>query len=187
MPLLNKINNIQIIALLIIFGQGFFSFSQTKTFQIDPNKSQVKFKVSHFGVLSVKGVFETFSGSILISENTLQKIKSEIQVSSINTNDTTRDDSLKDEAYLDVKNYPLITFNSTYIDLVSETKIITGKLKIKGIEKHISMPFEMLKDGNYFHIKIITTIKRTDFNLDFGAMDSFVGDEIKLEILIITQ
>jgi len=143
--LLNKVIIIKnLIALFLFLGQGYFCFGQTQEYKIDLANSTITFKVSHMGVLTVKGEFLEFSGTLRFNEQELLSIKSSIIVESIDTKDQSRDATLKSDGYLDVKNYPLISFTSIAIQVTSSLKTIRGILKIKEVSKEIELPFQRL-------------------------------------------
>lgn len=181
-------NNIQLhsfIALILVLGQGFFALAQTKTYEVDVEKSQIEFKVKHLGVLNVEGSFKNFEGSLVFSDNKLIEVKSEIKATSIDTNDEKRDETLKDSVYFNVDQFPIIRFISSSIDHSEQSKSIRGTLKIKDVERSIEFPFQLVQsiDGNNSLI-VDTTIRRKDFGLEFGAMDALVGNKVKVRVEI---
>lgn len=161
--------------------------AQVRTFEIDSEGSDLSFSVTHLGFLTVEGVFSEFTGKCTVKKGKLQSVEGRILVRSINTNDASRDESLKSDAYLDGGSYPVITFVYTGVDISEESSILTGKLKLKDTEKEISMPFEFSLSENKEEcsLKIFTSINRSEFNLDFGAMDAMVGDEVKVKLRVI--
>ncbi|NAS31890.1 hypothetical protein GTQ40_12960 [Flavobacteriaceae bacterium R38] len=164
--------------LFITGGQCSLCFAQTTVYQIDYQKSKVAFSIAHMGFLTVKGQFDDFSGKLAFNSNgVLQTIESKISVKSIHTGDESRDKSLRSDAYLDADKFPQIRFYSSEIN--PSTHIITGFLKIKEVEKKISMPFKINQKGL---ITISTTLKRSDFKLDFGATDVLIGKNINVEL-----
>lgn len=175
-----------LIALFLFFGQGSFCLGQTQEYKIDLANSAITFKVSHMGVLTVKGEFQDFSGTLGFKEQELLSIECSIVVESINTKDKSRDATLKNEGYLDMKSYPLISFTSTDVKAISSIKTIKGILKIKGVTREIELPFQMIKSKNaeFIFIKILTLISRKTFELDFGLMDDLIGNDIKVELKI---
>jgi polyisoprenoid-binding protein YceI len=168
--------------------QSFGCYTQTQEQPINSEKSEISFTISHMGFLTVKGEFHDFSGKFVFNNGILETIACSIKVESIDTNDKTRDESLVDKAYLYAEKYPYITFISTEIKTTSIANILTGILKIKGIEKKISMPFVMIpsKEGKENITKISTELNRQDFNLHFGTMNALVGRDIKIELKIVT-
>lgn len=158
--------------------------AQIRTFGLDPESSDISFGVSHLGFLTVDGKFSKFSGKCEIQSDTLLSISGVISVASIDTDDKTRDESLKSEAYLDSENYPQIEFYSTSIKSNDGFIALTGKLKIKDQERIIHIPIEyvLADDRQSCLIMASTSINRKDFLLDFGAMDALVGDEVSIEL-----
>ena len=174
----------KIIPLLFIIGQILFGFAQIKEYQIDIEESKILFKITHMGFLTVKGTFHSFSGKLVFDTEKLKSIECKIDVKSIDTKDKTRDESLIDKNYLSAQKYPYITFISTEIS--SKHPSLSGILKIKEVERKISMPFEFgqLK-GKKALIKISTIINRKDFKLYFGPMDALIGNDIEVELKIV--
>lgn len=121
-----------------------------------------------------------------MQEDSIVSLAGQVSVSSIQTGDKSRDGSLKSDAYLDLANYPYITFFSTEIQYSNNTAIVVGKLKIKDQERVIQLPleFSISEDKQRCSINTSTTIRRSDFLLDFGAMDALVGDEIQVKMEI---
>ncbi len=176
----NKSLSILFLALLFYFGRGNSIYAQNQTLFIDDKASEVSFKVKHLGVLNVKGQFSKFSGTIHYREGKLTQLESAIKVNSVNTDDKSRDETLLSSAYLDVKTFPVISFSSTAIT----SHQIIGLLKIKNVEQEITMPYELSEDS----VLIISTdISREDFKLDFGSMDSLIGDRIEVKLRIVAQ
>lgn len=162
-------------------------FSQNQFYDIDVNNSDISFKISHMAFLTVNGNFGDFAGKISLNDSTLISVNCKINVQSINTKDKTRDESLLDKVYLDAENHPFISFKSKNIDTDLATHQLIGILKIKDVEKEVSMPFELdhAADGKKIRLAIETTLNRSDFGLDFGQMDTVVGDDIKVAIEIL--
>lgn len=154
--------------------------AQTTDYEIDPLQSTISFSVTHLGALTVTGKFSSFSGNIVTENHKINAIHSTIDVNSIHTGDTKRDQTIKDEAYLYVDRYPHITFSHSAIT----PKEIIGTLMIKGIQKEIHIPYSYIytNNTNTIALKLSTSIDRRDFDLDFGAMNMLVGNEIKIEI-----
>ena len=168
-------------ALFLLMGQGNFCVAQVETYRIDKNQSSVAFEVTHLGVLKVNGQFQDFSGMFVFVEEKLTQIESKIDVESIDTEDKSRNESLVDEGYLNAKEHPFIHFKSISV----KDNVITGLLTIKEVEKNIEFPFHLKKKKDFFQITISTMVSRKGFNLDFGAMDALVGDEIRIELKIV--
>ncbi|MBT8313760.1 MAG: YceI family protein [Maribacter sp.] len=186
----NKKECIKNFAVLVIFmGQMLSGFSQNQFYDIDVNNSDISFKISHMAFLTVDGNFSGFAGKISLKDSTLISVNCKIKVQSINTKDKTRDESLLDKVYLDAENHPFISFKSKKIDTDLATPQLIGILKIKDVEKEVSMPFKLhhAEAGKKIYLELETTLNRLDFGLDFGQMDSLVGDDIKVAIEILGE
>src|SRR5690349_7049014 len=101
------------------------------SFQIDTHHSEITFKVRHLVISSVSGAFTNFKGTVEFDESNPAKseISVEIDAASINTRDGMRDGHLKSPDFLDVVNYPTITFKNTDIKLIdAKNGQVTGDL-----------------------------------------------------------
>jgi polyisoprenoid-binding protein YceI len=145
------------------------------SFQIDPVHTFVTFRAQHLVVGRVQGQFETVSGTITIADDPVEShVEVSIEAASIATHMPARDDDLRSPAFLDVANYPHLTFRSTDItELPSGSWLITGDLTIKDVTRPTELtvefggavadPFGNLRVG--FHAA--TTISRRDYGLTF--------------------
>lgn len=171
---------------MIIFFWSICLISQAQTthYEIDTKRSSISFSVTHMGLLTVNGDFTHFSGSFVYdsTRKELTSIQSTTQANSIDTNDSSRDKTLIGKAYLDTETYPQITFQS--LKITSDT--ITGILQIKDVIKEIRIPYTYMntKNAGIIGIKMSTTLDRNDFDLDFGAMNMLVGDDIIIALSI---
>lgn len=153
--------------------------SQAQNFHFDQKKSKIEFEVSHLGVLSVSGEFRLFSGS-MIQAGQGWTIQGNITVRSISTGSAERDSTLMQAQYLDAKNFKSIAFSGK---AVRQNKVVsvTGSLTIRGKTKSISFILDETKQ-NFVSKDLI--INRSFFELDFGGMDSLVGNEIKVTMTL---
>lgn len=156
---------------------------------IDQDQSQIGFKISHLGAFKVKGNFRKFSGQLVIDGSQLKALNSKIEVGSIFTDNEERDDIIKEEAYLDVAQFPFITFEVIQIYTEDGQTKLKGKLKIKDEEREISFPYDLIiiKDSNIKMLKAETQINRKDFNLEFGSMNGLIGNKIDIELHIVVH
>lgn len=116
----------------------------TQTWGIDTSHSSIDFKVKHMAISSVKGNFNTFSGTIQTQNDELKSIQVNIDANSVSTNDERRDGHLKSPDFFDVANHPSLTFKSTKIDKVSGNQYkVTGDLTIRGVTKPVTFSAEV--------------------------------------------
>lgn len=174
-----------VIILLLCLGQFADVQAQEQNFQVDPEASTISFEITHLGYLTVEGTFHRFRGSFKMDGDSISSVLGIIEVASIDTEDKSRDESLRSDAYLDAEAFPHIIFKSTRTD--PEEGILTGELSIKGVTRSVDLSIKSFpaQDGSSLSLHLATIINRQDFKLDFGMMDSLVGDEITIKLEVV--
>lgn len=85
---------------------------------VDVTHSEVGFSVKHLMISKVKGSFGSFSGEITTTDNPLETtVEGQIDVTSINTNDTNRDNHLRSDDFFDTENFPYMHFNQQKLSM----------------------------------------------------------------------
>jgi len=160
---------------------------------IDPNHSEVQFKVKHLVISTVTGSFNKFEGSAEAESDDFSNaaIHFTIDVDSIDTNQPQRDGHLKSPDFFDVAKFPSITFTSTsFTPKAGPDYSLKGNLTIKGVTKPVDLAVEfggVAKDP-YGNIKagfdIVGVVNRKDFGLTWSATTEagsvMLGDDVKL-------
>ena len=150
------------------------AFASASTWNIDPEHSNVGFKVKHLMISNVKGNFEKHSGTVEINDKDITKSKVEVTIdtNSINTNVQKRDEHLRSSDFFDVAKYPAMTFVSKKV-----VKADHGKQESKD-------PWGNIRRGT----SASTKINRKDFGLTWNkALETggvVVGDEITINLEI---
>lgn len=163
-----------------------------QTYQIVPERSHISFTAQHMGFFKVSGHFKAFAGTILYDGDERASLVVEVAIegASIDTDSKMRDRGLRGTSFLDVKQYPEITFKSKRIERTGEeANVIIGDITVHGITKEITIPFTLTTligeapVSRRLHIEAAFTINRKDYALSFSpAMDPLVGDEVEVEI-----
>ncbi len=171
------------------------SRAEAGEYMIDPDHSQVIFKVKHMGISTVTGRFDLIEGSYTFDDKDMSNssVETTITATSINTNKQKRDDHLKSPEFLNVEKYPTITFKSKEIKKGDgEDFIIVGDLTINGVTKQVELDAEyggkaqdpMGDERTAFTAE--TKIDRKDFGITWNkTLDSgglVVGDDVKIEL-----
>ncbi|QIG90434.1 polyisoprenoid-binding protein [Chryseobacterium sp. POL2] len=154
---------------------------------LDPAHSEITFKVRHMMISNVKGQFQNFNAEIEAEDDTFEHAKTTayIDVDSIYTNNTDRDNHLKSADFFNAEANPKITFETGTLN-----NDITGNLTINGITKPIKLevefggiskdPWGNTKAGFTFEGKI----SRKEFDLNWNAAletgGVMVGDDVKI-------
>lgn len=117
----------------------------------------------------------------------LKDIEVKIMTSSFDTDNSSRDEKMF-ESILEVEKYPHMIFKSNEKMSLKEGEVeISGKLKIKEVQKNVVLKLVIEKKENVFYIKGITAISLKDFNVpDPSIAIASVRDQhdLKFGILI---
>jgi polyisoprenoid-binding protein YceI len=167
-----------------------------ETFDIDSTHSSTQFAVKHMVYATVRGGFGKTAGHLVLDKQDWSKssIEATIDATTIDTRDAKRDGHLKSPDFLDVAQYPTITFKSSKVEPAGPGKLkVAGNLTIRGVTKpavlEVDGPSPEFKDpwGNQRSSATARTkINRKDFgvnwsqNLDTGG--AVVGDEVDIVI-----
>lgn len=185
-----------VVALFSISLAGYDeSRAEAVSYAIDPDHSQVIFKVKHMGISTVTGRFDLMEGSYTFDDKDISNssVETTIQTASVNTNKQKRDDHLKSPDFLNVDKYPTITFKSKEVKKGDgDDFTIVGDLTINGVTKRVELAAEyggkavdpMGNERTAFTAK--TKINRKDYGLTWNkTLDSgglVVGDDVKIEL-----
>ena len=165
------------------------------SYAIDSAHSRAHFKVRHLMVAFVRGELGTVTGDLLFDGvvPSRSRVTAVIDAAGIDTGNPDRDAHLRSADFLDVANYPTVTFQSTSV--VSEprgTFDVTGDLTIRGVTQSVRLSVELSEEirdpwGNIKRgVTATTRINRKDFgvswnaNLDAGGM--VVADHVDIVI-----
>lgn len=105
------------------------------TYKIDPTHSYVGFKASHLGFSNLLGRFEDVEGEFSYDAAAPEKssVSADVNVGSVNTNMSERDNHIRGEKLLSTDANPTATFRSTSIEVTGEhTAKISGDLTVLG-------------------------------------------------------
>jgi len=167
------------------------AMSRAAVYEIDASHSSVRFKIRHL-VSKVTGEFGRFSGMINFDEDNINNstVKAVIEADSIDTNNTKRDDHLRNKDFFEVETYPEIVFLS---ERVEAGKLI-GNLTLHGVTREVVMDLEqhgVAQDpwGNTrAGFTASTTIDRKEFGIVYNkTMDQgglLLGEDVAIEIEI---
>lgn len=165
----------------------------TGTWKLDSDHSEISMNVRHAGIARVRGNFNEASSTIEVNEGnyTLDvSIKSE----SFDSNSKDRDVHVKGEDFLDVENYPELTFSSTGTTPFGKFFDLEGELTLRGTKRRVVFdveyggaavdPFGMQRVG----FIASATISRREFGLEWNAvLDAggvLVGDKVNIDLAV---
>jgi len=164
----------------------------TGTWAADPAHSKAGFAVKHMGIVTVRGEFTDYEGTLEITDDlSTAKVHGKLKVASVNTGEDKRDDHLRSPDFFDVETYPEMTFASREIEAVDdETFRVTGDLTLHGITKELVFHAEVQGTdtdpwGNErVGLEITGELSRGDYGMAFnqalGSGNMLVADKVKI-------
>jgi len=162
--------------------------------QLDPYHTQVEFSAKHLGMMTVRGHFADVSatGDIDPDHPESSSVDVVIRTDSIRTNHEGRDNDLRSSTFLEVEQFPVMTFKSTSVEPAGQDAYtVTGDLTIKGNTRPVALDLRKYGEfndpamGHRIAYGASTQINRKDFGLNFSmVMDGrfVVSDEIQIAI-----
>jgi polyisoprenoid-binding protein YceI len=137
-----------------------------------------------------EGKFTTVSGSIALAGGKAEggKIRVEIDLASVKTDQEKLDGHLKTKDFFDVEKFPKAIFTSSEIKAGGEkgaTDTITGELDLHGVKKTITFPatITVTPDGATGTAEF--SINRKDFGLVYpGKPDDLIRDDVGLKLAL---
>lgn len=163
-------------------------------FNLDPLHTQIEFAAKHFGMMTVRGTFTDvkISGEVSVDQPNTSHVEVTINVNSLRTHNAQRDKDLLSSYFLQLDQYPTITWKSKKFEPAGADKgKVTGDLTIKGVTKPVTLnvvKYGELNDANMGHrisYAAETEINRKDFGMSFDAMADgrfIVSNEIQINI-----
>lgn len=159
------------------------------TWNLDAIHSNIGFRVRHLMVSKVNGNFTGAEGTIVVDENGEATIKATIDASTINTNNTQRDEHIRSADFFHTSEYPTIEFVSTEIKSSGEDAEVTGDLTIHGTTRPVTLR------GSFFGVNAGSgnevagfeaegKISRKDFGIDLEMPleggGTVIGDQVTI-------
>ncbi|KEI44595.1 hypothetical protein GU90_08775 [Saccharopolyspora rectivirgula] len=162
--------------------------------KIDPVHSSIRATARHLGISSIHGRFTEFAGDVRIGAPIEDSsIAVAIQAASIDTANRMRDEHLRNEDFLNVAQYPEITFRSTRIrPRGGDRWDIEGELTLRGVTKPVLLDTKfggVTEDpwgGVRASASATTQLRRDDFEITYNqALASglaAIGTSLKVEL-----
>jgi polyisoprenoid-binding protein YceI len=162
---------------------------------IDPTHSEVAFKVKHLVISTVTGYFRKFEGAAESASEDFNgaSVTFSLDVNSIDTNQSDRDQHLKSADFFDTASFPSIAFAGKLVNQGGEFQL-QGDLTLKGITQQVTLdvtyggtvadPYGQTKAG----FEIEGKLNRKDFGLTWSAITEagsvVVSDQVRLQLSV---
>jgi polyisoprenoid-binding protein YceI len=176
----------------------FAAAAAPETYVLDPAHTVPSFSVSHFGMSTVRGLFEGTSGKVVLDRAAKTgSIEAKIPTGSVFTGylkptgaGRSRDEHLRSADFFNAAEFPEMIFKSTKMNFAGDKpETIEGTLTLLGVTKPLTLKVDAFTCGPHpFNKKemcgadLSGSIKRTDFGMKFGV--PAIGDEVTLAIAV---
>lgn len=165
-------------------------FAAPESFTIDPNHTFPNFTINHLGFSTMHGRFGKTSGKLTVDNaKKTGSVDVVIDAASVDTGFVKRDDHLRSPDFLNVVEFPQITYKSTKVVLnADKSAVVDGNLTIAGVTKPVRLdvksmncglnPMDPKKQTYVCGFDAVAKIKRSDFGVKFAL--PAVGDEMNI-------
>ncbi len=163
---------------------------------LDPEHSTIEFRVAHMVVSKTTGRFTDYTGfaDMDAEAGTVTAIEATIKAGSVSTNHEKRDAHLRNADFLDVEQYPTMTYKLKSYKKTAESFTAIGDFTLRGVTKEVTFvgryngatkdPWGSVRAGFSAEGKL----NRKDFGLVWNkTLDSgglVVGDEVQIRLEI---
>jgi polyisoprenoid-binding protein YceI len=191
---MNRSRNYKLLALLgVVTLLGWQSSVRADDYTIDRVHSAALFKVQHFQAGYTWGTFAGPTGTVSYdpADPTKASFDVSIDTKTIDTRNKMRDKDLQGPDFLDVAQFPTMTFKSTSIEKSGDTSMkVTGDLTIHGVTKSITVDMDMTGTGPGMKPGEVRTGFETTFTInrmDYGVTKDpapAVGSDVTITVAL---
>ncbi len=186
-----------VVIALTLLGLGSPIRAEPREFVIDPDHFGIAFRARHIGYADTLGLFLKGSGRFVYDEatRTLHSGRVVVDTTSVFTNHTKRDAHLRDDDFLDATAHPEAVFEAIALELGADGKgRLRGTLTLRGQTRPVEFAVSLNKAATYpfpiglarytLGISASTTLRRSEWGMDYAVANGLVGDEVRLDIEI---
>ena len=163
-----------------------------ETYEVVPIESFVLFRAIGLGTHYVYGRFTGgLSGTVSFDSAAPDKsaIALSVKADTLDTGFAQRDKDLKSPDFLNVKQFPVVTFKSTSVQKVTDQQYtVTGDLTFHGVTKPLTVQANIIGQGkgmkgeSLIGAEVHFTLKRSEYGVNYGLPG--VGDDVDLTVAV---
>ena len=165
--------------------------------QYDASLSKIEWAIEYLGIATVKGQFKQVQATLNLEDPdpTNWSVAATIDAASVTGGHPPMDDHVKSPDFLDVEQYPTVTFTSQRVEQADGRYRIVGDLSLHGVTREVALDATYggeatdsrgrLKRG----FSAQTTLNRSDFNIKSGTVGGRVvaAEAIRVTLNIIAS
>jgi len=160
---------------------------------IDAVHSTIIFRIKHMDASYSYGRFNKIDGvANYDASGGLTGLKINVDVDSVDTANSARDEHLRNPDFFNTKQFPKATFKSTGVKKAGDhTYDVTGEFTLMGVTKTITVALEHTGNGKSMQGADLAgfegtfTLKRSDFGIT-KYLPTAIGDDVRLTISLET-
>lgn len=180
----------QLISLLLALFLGGLALAAAQ-WTLQPRESKLTFVGTQAGA-EFEGAFEKFTADIKFDPRDLpgSRFDVKIDMASVNSRDSERDDIIKSADLFAVKQFPTGHYLAERFTARGAGKYsATGKLTLRNVTREVPIQFTFEKQEQGAWLKGSATLKRLDFGIGQGEWQdtSSVADEVKVRFALLLK
>lgn len=158
-----------------------------------PQQSRIRFTATQNGQ-EFSGTFEGITGTIVFNPADLSLASADIiiDVSSLNTGSTERNQQAQSADWFDISHYPQAHFRASNFEkgIEAHSYVAQGVLTLRGVSVTVSLPFSLNIEEDegqkIAHMQSNVTLNRQDFGIGQGqwADAKTIGHEVKIDVQV---
>lgn len=163
------------------------------TYAIDVAHTAANFSVRHMGLSKVRGSIPVSEGTVVIAENPADStVEVSLDAANFTTGSADRDGHVKSADFLDVENFPTMTFRTVGLRADGDDWKLDGELTVRDVTKPVQLEVEFEGGGdNPWGVATIafsasTEINREDFGITWNqALETggvLVGKKVSISL-----
>ncbi|MFH8559019.1 YceI family protein [Streptomyces celluloflavus] len=179
---------------VVLARQGGTELPPPGVWTVDPVHSTVAAVAQHLGISSVHGRFAEFSGRIEIAEDLAHStVQAVMKAESIDTGNGLRDDHLRSADFLNVAEFPELTYRSSGLEPAGADRwTVHGELSLHGVVRPVDLDLSYLGTGPdpwggvRAAFRATAALRREDFKMNYNqvvaAGIAAIGTTLKVEL-----
>ena len=161
------------------------------TWEIDPQRSEVRFTVTKLGFADVTGIFRESSGTIAYDRAipAASQIAWRVQVASVLTDASNRDRALQSREYFHAAEHPQLVFESTGVRPQADGSLhVDGRITIRGVTRPLTVHVRPNLSGPSPTFDTRFELDRYDFGVLGGTMlGRMIARRVRVHLIAATR
>jgi polyisoprenoid-binding protein YceI len=176
--------------LVLVLVCGSVAFAATQ-WTLQPQESKLTFVGTQAGA-EFEGTFERFTAAIKFDPQDLASSRFDVKIdmASVNSRDSERDDTVKSDDLFSVKQFPTAHYVAEKFTAKSGGKFAaTGKLTVRNVTREVPIEFTFEKKNGSAWLKGGAQLKRLDFGVGQGDWKDTenVGNDVKVNFVLLLK